>query len=217
MKHAAWKYRLCEKLYCNPQWDRKKLMCLKCSFDEVCRILNTTRNAPVVIVPAAILILAGVPANEDAITDSGYQEKVLNCPLPVLVEFFASWCPKCAMMDIIWMIAAGHEDRLHVVRSKLRSLLVLRQLSISNRPHFCTVSKRKTPNRAEPGCSAKTPYLSVIHFNDLPDSQYFSKCNIHLIIVSIHKKACVSLCMDGNFLLWFSQTAIYAGQSPLKH
>ncbi|RGC72288.1 hypothetical protein DW655_07285 [Lachnospiraceae bacterium AM23-2LB] len=45
MKHAAWKYRLCEKLYCNPQWNCK-LMCLKCSFDEVCRILNTTRKCP---------------------------------------------------------------------------------------------------------------------------------------------------------------------------
>ncbi|WP_251386551.1 hypothetical protein [Mediterraneibacter agrestimuris] len=39
MKKRNWQYHVCEKLYCNPEWN-KKLMCLKCSLDEVIRILN---------------------------------------------------------------------------------------------------------------------------------------------------------------------------------
>ena len=101
MKHAAWKYRLCEKLYCNPQWNRK-LMCLKCSFRRsMPNLKHDQKTAPAVIVPAAILILAGVPANEKTGSPTPIIRKnVLNCPLPVLVEFFASWCPKCAMMEL---------------------------------------------------------------------------------------------------------------------
>lgn len=39
VKKRNWQKRVCEKLYCNPEWN-KKLICLKCSFDEVIRILN---------------------------------------------------------------------------------------------------------------------------------------------------------------------------------
>ena len=64
--------------------------------------------------------LPGFLQMKKRITDADYQEEVLNCPLPVLVEFFASWCPKCAMMEhTLDEIAAGHEDRLHVVQIEI--------------------------------------------------------------------------------------------------
>ena len=66
--------------------------------------------------------LPGFLQMKKRITDAGYQEEVLNCPLPVLVEFFASWCPKCAMMEhTLDEIAAGHEDRLHVVQIEIEA------------------------------------------------------------------------------------------------
>ncbi|GEM_PF-1074548 len=35
----GWKYCMREKIYCMPCMN-KRLMCIRCSFQEVCRILN---------------------------------------------------------------------------------------------------------------------------------------------------------------------------------
>ena len=36
------------------------------------------------------------------VTQENYPQEVLSSKLPVLVEFFAAWCAKCAMMaDIV--------------------------------------------------------------------------------------------------------------------
>lgn len=33
------------------------------------------------------------------ITAENYRQEVLEADIPVLVEFFAKWCGKCAMME----------------------------------------------------------------------------------------------------------------------
>ncbi len=37
------------------------------------------------------------------VTAKNYPQEVLRSETPVLVEFFAVWCGKCAMMEDIWM------------------------------------------------------------------------------------------------------------------
>ncbi len=39
-RKRCWKNCVCEVFYCRPRLNRK-LLCMRCSFDEVCRILNT--------------------------------------------------------------------------------------------------------------------------------------------------------------------------------
>lgn len=42
-----------------------------------------------------------------------YDDEINRETLPVIVEFFASWCPKCAMMkDVIERLAIRYRDRL---------------------------------------------------------------------------------------------------------
>lgn len=42
------------------------------------------------------------------VTADNYEKEVLQCTVPVLVEFFARWCSKCAMMEDV-LEELGHE------------------------------------------------------------------------------------------------------------
>ena len=42
------------------------------------------------------------------VTSENYRQEVLESDIPVLVEFFADWCSKCAMMeDTVDLVAAN--------------------------------------------------------------------------------------------------------------
>ena len=49
------------------------------------------------------------------ITEETFDREVMESLQPVLVEFYASWCGKCAMMeDVVADFAAGHDGRIKV-------------------------------------------------------------------------------------------------------
>lgn len=49
------------------------------------------------------------------VTEKNYTQEVLRSKLPVFVEFFATWCAKCAMMaDIVDELAAEYEGQVKV-------------------------------------------------------------------------------------------------------
>ncbi len=49
------------------------------------------------------------------ITEETFDREVMESLQPVLVEFYASWCGKCAMMeDVVAGFAAGHDGRIKV-------------------------------------------------------------------------------------------------------
>jgi thioredoxin 1 len=85
--------------------------CLSVIFLVLAGCSDSTPSAiPAIPVPAGVVLPAGMP------NDNWFYETVVQSPVPVLVDFTATWCPPCqAMKPAIHQIETDYGSRLKVV------------------------------------------------------------------------------------------------------
>lgn len=97
------------------------------------------------------------------VTAKNYRREVLEAGIPVLVEFFAEWCGKCAMMeDVVDAITKQCEGMLKVCQIEIdESAGLAEEFQVESVPAFI-LFKEGTPVSAADGVLHKEVVLDMI-------------------------------------------------------
>lgn len=77
-------------------------------------------------------------SNAPEVSESNFKQEVLDSDIPVLVDFWATWCPPCrAMGPIVDQLASEFEGKLKVVKCDVDNNPSLQaQYGVSSIPTF---------------------------------------------------------------------------------
>lgn len=98
------------------------------------------------------------------VTAENYQTEVLKENMPVLVEFFALWCPKCAMMEeAVDEISSACKKELKVCQVEIdESPDLAEEFQVDEVPTF-VIFKGGRPVSAASGVSDKEVLLDMLY------------------------------------------------------
>lgn len=97
------------------------------------------------------------------VNEQSYQREVQNSDIPVLVEFFAAWCGKCAMMeDIIEELSREADGRYKICQIEIdESPVLAAKFAIEIVPTFL-IMKEGIPTAAASGIRSKEVLLEML-------------------------------------------------------
>ncbi len=103
-------------------------------------------------------------SNCTRITDKNFQSEVLDSPVPVLVDFWGSWCPPCKMMEpVIEQLARRMDGQVKIGKLNVDQHPSFRSLyRIAGVPAFALFVNGRIVRRAV-GAHSLAQLLDLIH------------------------------------------------------
>jgi thioredoxin 1 len=98
------------------------------------------------------------------VTDGDFQNEVLESNLPVLVDFWATWCAPCrAIAPLVEELAQEESGKIKVVKVDIQTnMKIAQQFRVSNIPTLLVIKNGKEVGRQVGASGGKTGLRNLI-------------------------------------------------------